>query len=98
MEIIAELEPVARGVYCGAIGWISVNGTMDTSIAIRTCVVHDGQVYFSAGGGIVADSDPSAEYDETLHKSAAIRRAVTDLAASTAVSTPASTAAYTAES
>ena len=68
MEIIAELEPTQRGPYCGMIGYVSVTGTMDTSIAIRTCVVRGGSVYFSGGGGIVADSDPEQEYRETLHK------------------------------
>ncbi len=68
MEIIAELEPSQRGVYCGAIGYYSVTGTLDTSIAIRTAVAASGRVSFSAGGGIVADSDPEQEYLETLDK------------------------------
>jgi para-aminobenzoate synthetase component 1 len=68
MEIIAELEPSRRGVYCGAIGYWSVTGELDTSIAIRTAVVRNGRVYFNAGGGVVADSDPADEYQETLHK------------------------------
>ncbi len=68
MEIIAELEPPERGIYCGAIGYVSLNGTLDCSIAIRTAVAHAGRVYFSAGGGIVADSDPEQEYRETLDK------------------------------
>jgi para-aminobenzoate synthetase component 1 len=68
MEIIAELEPVARGVYCGAIGYLSVTGAMDTSVAIRTAVLRDGVATFGAGGGVVADSDPDAEYRETLDK------------------------------
>jgi para-aminobenzoate synthetase component 1 len=68
MEIIAELEPTERGVYCGSIGYLSAHGAMDTSIAIRTCVVRNGTAYFSGGGGIVADSDPELEYRETLHK------------------------------
>jgi para-aminobenzoate synthetase component 1 len=72
MEIIAELEPSRRGVYCGAIGYWSVTGEFDTSIAIRTAVVKDGCVYFSAGGGIVADSDPQQEYQETLDKARAM--------------------------
>ena len=76
MEILAELEPVARGVYCGAIGWLSVTGAMDTSIAIRTATLRRGQAYFHAGGGIVADSDPALEYQETLDKVAGIRRAL----------------------
>jgi para-aminobenzoate synthetase component 1 len=68
MEIIAELEPTRRGVYCGSIGYISTSGAMDTSIVIRTYLVLRGQVYFQAGGGIVADSDPELEYRETLDK------------------------------
>jgi para-aminobenzoate synthetase component 1 len=72
MEIIAELEPSRRGVYCGSIGYWSVTGDLDTSIAIRTAVVQDGHVYFSAGGGIVADSDPEEEYVETLDKARAM--------------------------
>ncbi|HEY0777616.1 MAG TPA: aminodeoxychorismate synthase component I, partial [Gemmatirosa sp.] len=68
MEIIAELEPSARGVYCGAIGYWSATGATDTSIAIRTAVARGGRLYFSAGGGIVADSDPEGEYGETLDK------------------------------
>ena len=72
MEVIAELEPSRRGVYCGSIGYWSVTGELDTSIAIRTAVVQDGRVYFSAGGGIVADSDPQQEYMETLDKARAM--------------------------
>ena len=68
MEIIAELEPTQRGVYCGSIGYLSATGTMDTSIVIRTYLLLNGQVYFQAGGGIVADSDPELEYRETLDK------------------------------
>jgi para-aminobenzoate synthetase component 1 len=68
MEIIAELEPSERGVYCGAIGYWSVSGPLDSNIAIRTGVAIDGRMYFSAGGGIVADSDPEQEYRETLDK------------------------------
>ncbi len=68
MEIIAELEPSERGVYCGAIGYVSLTGALDTSIAIRTAVVRDHRVTFSAGGGITFDSDPAQEYRETLHK------------------------------
>jgi para-aminobenzoate synthetase component 1 len=71
MQIIAELEPSRRGVYCGAIGYWSLSGALDTSIVIRTSVVRDGRVYFSVGGGIVADSDPESEYRETLDKAAA---------------------------
>jgi para-aminobenzoate synthetase component 1 len=68
MEIIAELEPSERGVYCGSIGYFSVTGDLDTSIAIRTAVALGDRVYFSAGGGIIADSDPEQEYRETLDK------------------------------
>jgi anthranilate/para-aminobenzoate synthase component I len=68
MEIIAELEPSQRGVYCGSLGYWSVTGALDTSIAIRTAVAVGDRVYFSAGGGIVADSDPEQEYRETLDK------------------------------
>jgi para-aminobenzoate synthetase component 1 len=68
MEIIAELEPTQRGVYCGSIGYLSATGAMDTSIVIRTYLVLRGRVYFQAGGGIVADSDPELEYRETLDK------------------------------
>jgi para-aminobenzoate synthetase component I len=72
MEIIAECEPSRRGVYCGSIGYWSVTGALDTNIAIRTAVVRNGRVYFSAGGGIVADSDPEQEYRETLDKARAM--------------------------
>ena len=72
MEIIAELEPSQRGVYCGSIGYLSATGELDTNIAIRTAVVAGGRVYFSAGGGIVADSDPQQEYRETLDKARAL--------------------------
>jgi para-aminobenzoate synthetase component 1 len=68
MEIIAELEPSERGVYCGAIGYWSLTGALDCSIAIRTAVASAGRVYFNAGGGIVADSEPEQEYRETLDK------------------------------
>ena len=68
MEIIAELERARRGVYCGSIAYWSVTGDLDSSVAIRTAVVRNGRVYFSAGGGVVADSDPAEEYQETLDK------------------------------
>jgi para-aminobenzoate synthetase component 1 len=74
MEIIAELEPTRRKVYCGSLGYLSVSGAMDTSIAIRTAVAIGAQVYFQAGGGIVADSDPESEYHETLDKARGIIR------------------------
>jgi para-aminobenzoate synthetase component 1 len=78
MEIISELEPSERGVYCGAILYWSLTGEVDSSIAIRTAVARHGRVYFSAGGGIVADSDPEQEYRETLDKA----RAMIDVLAS----------------
>jgi len=76
MEIIEELEPVKRGVYTGSIGYIGFNGKMDMNIAIRTMSVKDGMAYFSVGGGIVADSDPEAEYQETLDKARGIMEAL----------------------
>ena len=76
MEIIDELEPTARGPYAGAVGHIGWGGEqMDTAIAIRTMVVRDGQAHVQAGAGIVADSDPEAEYQETLNKARALLRA-----------------------
>jgi para-aminobenzoate synthetase component I len=72
MEIIAELEPTRRGVYCGVIGYLGCTGVADSSIVIRTYLAHQGRVYFSAGGGIVADSEPQAEYAETLDKARAL--------------------------
>jgi para-aminobenzoate synthetase component I len=81
MEIIAELEPSRRGVYCGSLGYWSTTGEMDTSIAIRTAVVRDGRIYFSAGGGIVTDSDPEQEYQETLDKVRALIDALAGRAA-----------------
>jgi para-aminobenzoate synthetase component 1 len=76
MEIIAELEPTRRGVYCGSIGYLSGSGAMDTSIVIRTFLALRGQVYFQAGGGIVADSDPELEYRETVDKARALIEAL----------------------
>jgi para-aminobenzoate synthetase component I len=70
MQIIEELEPHRRGVYCGAIGYIGFDGNMDSNIAIRTAVYSHGSVRFYAGGGIVADSNAEQEYAETLHKAA----------------------------
>ncbi|MCP5020021.1 MAG: anthranilate synthase component I family protein, partial [Ketobacter sp.] len=71
MEIIEELEPHRRGIYCGAIGYIGFDGSMDTNIVIRTLVHANGMITLGAGGGIVADSEPDAEYQETYHKAAA---------------------------
>jgi para-aminobenzoate synthetase component 1 len=76
MEIIAELEPTRRGPYCGAIGWLGGDGWMDTSITIRTYAIKDHRVAFQAGGGIVADSDPAAEYEETQDKARALIEAL----------------------
>ena len=80
MEIIDELEPEKRGVYGGGVGYFSANGDMDVCIALRTAVVQDEKLYIQAGGGVVYDSDPEAEYMETVHKSNAIRRAAADAA------------------
>ena len=75
MEIIDELEPVKRGIYGGAVGYIGWDGNMDTAIAIRTAVIKDGLVHVQAGAGIVADSDPRSEWEETMNKAAAMLRA-----------------------
>ena len=75
MEIIEELEPDRRGIYAGCIGYFAANGTMDTCIGLRTAVVKDGTMYVQAGGGVVADSDPEFEYEETRHKARALLRA-----------------------
>ena len=80
MEIIDELEPEKRGVYGGGCGYFSANGDMDMCIALRTAVLKDEKLYIQAGGGVVYDSDPEAEYQETVHKSNAIRRAAADAA------------------
>jgi para-aminobenzoate synthetase component 1 len=72
MEIIDEVEPTVRGIYTGAIGYVGFDGRMDLSIAIRMATVRDGMAYFHVGGGIVADSDPEMEYQETLDKARAI--------------------------
>jgi len=72
MQVIDELEPTRRNVYTGAIGYIGFNGNIDLNIAIRTFLVKDDHVYFQAGGGIVADSNPEEEYEETLHKARAL--------------------------
>ncbi|PWG61267.1 anthranilate synthase component I [Sediminicurvatus halobius] len=76
LEIIDEVEPVKRGVYAGAIGYLSWSGNMDTAIAIRTAVIKNGEVHVQAGGGIVHDSDPAAEWEETVNKGRALFRAV----------------------
>ena len=76
MEIIEELEPTRRGIYSGAVGYMGWNGNMDTAIAIRTAVIKDGTLYIQAGAGIVADSVPRNEWNETMNKARAIFRAV----------------------
>lgn len=76
MEIIDELEPVKRGIYAGAVGYLSWNGNMDTAIAIRTAVIKDGQLHIQAGAGVVYDSQPRLEWMETMNKGRAVFRAV----------------------
>ena len=75
MEIIDELEPVKRGIYGGAVGYLAWNGNMDTAIAIRTAILKDGMLYIQAGGGVVADSVPRLEWKESMNKGRAIFRA-----------------------
>jgi anthranilate synthase component 1 len=76
MEIIDELEPVRRGVYAGAVGYFSYTGNMDTAIALRTMLIQNDRVYIQAGGGVVADSDPAAEYQESVNKAKAMLRSL----------------------
>jgi anthranilate synthase component 1 len=76
MEIIEELEPTRRGVYGGAVGYVSYSGNMDVAIAIRTLVTKDENIYVQSGGGVVHDSDPEGEYEETLNKARGVLRAV----------------------
>jgi anthranilate synthase component 1 len=76
MEIIDELEPVKRGIYGGAVGYLAWNGNMDTAIAIRTAVIKGGTLHIQAGAGVVADSRPELEWKETMNKGRAIFRAV----------------------
>ena len=76
MEIIDQLEPVKRGIYGGAVGYLSWSGDMDTAIAIRTVVVKGGEAILQAGAGIVADSVPTAEWEETLNKARGMLRAI----------------------
>ncbi len=79
MQLIAELEDYRRGPYAGAVGYVLPGGTMDTCIALRTIVLHEGVALLQAGAGVVADSDPAAEYEECLRKLAALEAAI-DLA------------------
>ncbi len=76
LQIIDELEPVCRGVYGGAVGYFSFSGNMDLCIAIRTLIVRDGKVHLQAGAGVVADSDPTSEWQETVNKAMAVRKAI----------------------
>ncbi len=76
MEIIDELEPVARGPYAGAVGYIDFSGNIDTAICLRTVVAAGGKAWVQAGAGLVADSDPTAEYEETMSKAAAALAAI----------------------
>lgn len=76
MEIIGELEPTKRGIYAGAVGYLDFSGNMDTCIAIRTMVVKDDTVYIQAGAGVVADSDPALEFEETENKARALKQAL----------------------
>ncbi|MBM3497238.1 MAG: aminodeoxychorismate synthase, component I [Armatimonadetes bacterium] len=76
MEIIDELEPTQRAVYTGAVGWLGFDGDLDLNIVIRTFLIREGRVHWQVGGGIVADSDPAAEYEETLAKGFALKRAL----------------------
>jgi para-aminobenzoate synthetase component 1 len=76
MEIIDELEPTVRSVYTGSIGYLGWDGTMDMNIAIRSLIKKGNDLYFQVGGGIVYDSDPQLEYEETLHKAASMKMAL----------------------
>jgi para-aminobenzoate synthetase component 1 len=76
MEIITELECTTRGPYCGCLGYLGFDGAMDTNLLIRTFVIGKGWMQFAVGGGIVADSDPAREYEETWHKAAGLLRAL----------------------
>src|SRR5512144_1064623 len=76
MQIISELEPQKRGLYAGAIGYFGYNGNLDTCIVTRTIVMKGKKVFINAGAGIVADSDPDLEYQETLNKAGAMLKAV----------------------
>jgi anthranilate synthase component 1 len=79
MEIIDELEREKRGVaFAGAVGYFGADGSVDTCIVLRTALFKDGMVYVQAGGGVVADSDPDAEYEETIHKARALRQAAAE--------------------
>ena len=76
MEIIDELEPIKRGIYGGAVGYVSLGGEMDTAIAILTALIMDQRVIVQAGAGVVADSIPASEWEETINKARAMLRAI----------------------
>ena len=76
MQIISELEASQRGPYAGAVGYFSFTGNLDSCITLRTALLKGGKAYFQAGGGIVADSEPRYEFNETVNKSQAMRRAI----------------------
>ena len=82
MQIISTLEPTTRGTYAGAVGYLGFNGQLDSCIALRTVLLKDGMAYVQAGAGIVADSKPSAEFEETVNKALGVIRAV-ELASAT---------------
>jgi anthranilate synthase component 1 len=76
MQIISELEQTRRGCYAGAIGYFGFDGNLDSCIALRSAVLKNGKAYFQAGAGIVADSDPAAEYEESVNKARAMTKAL----------------------
>ena len=78
MEIIDELEPHRRGIYAGAVGYFGANGDMDMAIALRTAIVKDGRMHVQAGAGVVLDSDPESEHQETVNKARALFRAAAE--------------------
>jgi anthranilate synthase component 1 len=83
MQLIEELEPVKRGVYSGAVGYLGFNGDMDMAIAIRTALVKAGKLHVQAAAGVVADSQPQSEWQETQHKAHALLRAAAVAASET---------------
>ena len=94
MEIIAELEPDRRGPYAGAVGFFDLSGNVETCITIRTVLLRDGVAYVQAGGGIVYDSDPQREFEETQHKARALMAAIDDAESRAGVSTPSGSLGY----
>ena len=94
MEIIAELEPDRRGPYAGAVGFFDLSGNVETCITIRTVLLRDGVAYVQAGGGIVYDSDPQREFEETQHKARALMAAIDDAEARAGVSAPSGSLGY----